>query len=85
VAQSANQVLSEVLSNPPWVLSATPMCCQFVQRSYSLGRLLIKIQLRRGEFDGEQGLRAGMQIEGFTCPAGPDGSRLRMLEAVHLS
>jgi hypothetical protein len=56
-----------------------------VQRSHSLGRLLIKIQLRRGEFDGEQGLRAGMQIEGFTCPAGPDGSRLRMLEAVHLS
>jgi hypothetical protein len=35
--------------------------------------------------DGEQGLRAGMQIEGFTCPAGPDGSRLRMLEAVNLS
>jgi hypothetical protein len=40
LGKSANQVLSEVLSDSPTVLSAPRMCCQFVrQRPHFLGRL----------------------------------------------
>ena len=53
--------------------------------SGSLRSLLIKISDRLGQFDGEQGLDAGVQVEGFTSPAGPDGLRVGMLEAVHHS
>jgi hypothetical protein len=40
---------------------------------------------RLGEFDGERGLHAGMQIERFTGPAGPNGAGVGMLETVHHS
>ena len=48
-------------------------------------RLLIKTCGWLREFDGEQGLDAGVQVEGFTGPAGSDGSGVGMLEAVHRS
>ncbi len=38
---------------------------------------------RFGEFDGEEGLDAGMQVEGFASPAGPDRCGVGMVEAVH--
>jgi hypothetical protein len=47
--------------------------------------LLIKIRGRLGECDGEEGLDAGVEVEGFTGPAGSDGLGVRMLEAVHRS
>jgi hypothetical protein len=78
-------VLSEVLSNPPWVLSATPHVLSVCAAVTFARPLVDQDPTSARELDGEQGLRAGMQIEGFTCPAGPDGSRLRMLEAVNLS
>jgi hypothetical protein len=53
--------------------------------SGSLRGLLIKVLVRRGEFDGEEGLDAGTQIEGFVGPAGSDGLGVGMLEAVHSS
>jgi hypothetical protein len=61
-AQSANQVLSEVLSDPPEVLSVTTMCCQFAWQNPSaqLRGLLIKVCGRLEEFDGEEGLDAGV-------------------------
>ena len=44
------------------------------------------ILLRRvGEFDGEQGLHAGVQVEDFTGPAGTNRLSVGMLEAVHRS
>jgi hypothetical protein len=46
---------------------------------------LIKISCRLREFDGEEGLDAGIQIEGFVGPAGSDGLGVGMLEAVHSS
>jgi hypothetical protein len=51
----------------------------------ALRRLLIKAYGLVREFDGEQGLHAGMQVEGFTCPAGTNRAGIRMLEAVHRS
>jgi hypothetical protein len=47
--------------------------------------LLIKIRGRLGECDGEEGLDAGVEVEGFTGPAGSNGLGVRMLEAVHRS
>ena len=46
-------------------------------------RLLIKVLGRVGKFDGEQRFHAGVQVEGFTGPPGPDGLGVGMLEAVH--
>ena len=46
--------------------------------------LLIVLRLF-GEFDGEQGLHAGVQVEDFTAPAGTNGARVGVLEAVHRS
>jgi hypothetical protein len=57
----------------------------FAAASGSLGGLLIKISGRLREFDGEEGLDAGIQIEGFAGPAGSDGLGVGMLEAVHSS
>jgi hypothetical protein len=73
VAQSANQVLSKVLSDPPDLLSVRPTCCQFAQQnSRSLRGLLISFLALLGQFDGEEGFDAGMQVEGFAGPAGSD-------------
>jgi len=55
-AQSAKQVLSEVLSDPREVLSARPRCCQCSPRwtASSLCGLLIKIDCHLLEkFDGK--------------------------------
>jgi hypothetical protein len=49
----------------------------------ALRRLLIKAYGLVREFDGEQGLHAGMQIEWFTGPAGQNGTGVGMLETVH--
>jgi hypothetical protein len=46
-------------------------------------RLLIKVHGRVGKFDGEQSLYAGVQVEVFTGPPGPDGLSVWMLETVH--
>ncbi len=45
--------------------------------------ILVVVRLR--EFDGEEGLDAGVQVEGFASPAGPDRCRVGMVEAVHRS
>ncbi len=76
-----------MLADPHEVLSAMRMCCQFawLRRLVSSGRLLIKFCRLFGQFDGEQGLDAGVQVEGFTVPAGPDRLRVWVLEAVHRS
>jgi hypothetical protein len=41
------------------------------------------VVVRFGKFDGEEGLDAGVQVEGFASPAGPDGVGVGMVEAVH--
>ena len=86
LAQSANQVLSEVSSDPAAVLSAWPMCCPSplrCTRAWLCG-LLILLRLLR-EFDSEHGLDAGEEVEDFTGPAGTNRSGVRVLEAVHPS
>jgi hypothetical protein len=47
--------------------------------------LLIKLLRLLGQFDGEQGADAGVQVEGFTVLAGPNRLRVWVLEAVHPS
>jgi hypothetical protein len=86
LAQSANQVLSEVSSDPAAVLSAWPMCCPYPLRCTPgwLCGLLILLRLL-GEFDGEQSLHAGAEVEDFTGPAGTNRSGIRVVEAVHRS
>ena len=46
---------------------------------------MIKVPSRFGKLDGEDGLDAGVQVEGFTRPARLDGAGVGMLEAVHRS
>ena len=76
-----------MLADPHEVLSAMRMCCQSPWRYTSalLGSLLIKAFGVFAEFYGEQGLHTGVQVEGFTGPAGTDRLRVWMLEAVHRS
>jgi hypothetical protein len=50
----------------------------------ALGRLLILVFAGLGEFDGEEGADAGVQIERFAGPAGSDDARIGMMEAVHI-
>ena len=83
VAQSANRVLSEVLSNPPYVLSAMPTCCQLCSVA-SLGRLLIKIRRRLREFDGEEGLYTGMRVELMFTLANQDPSVILPMASCHV-
>jgi hypothetical protein len=84
-AQFVNQVLSDVLVDPPEVLSAMGMCCQSacVRTSAMLGGLLIKLFLLFGQLDSEEGLHAGMEVESFTSPVGPDRLGVGVVEAVH--
>jgi hypothetical protein len=86
-AQSVNQVLSDVLVDPPDVLSAMQMCCQsaWLRTSAVLGGLLIKVFQLFGQLDGEECLHAGVEVESFAGPAGSDGSSGWVLEAVHCS
>ena len=75
-----------MLSDPPQVLSAQPLCCQCRRtKGAQLRRLSIKVDSRLGELHGEQGLNAGVQVEGFTCPARSNGAGIGILEAVHRS
>ena len=46
--------------------------------------LLILLRLL-GEFDGEQSLHAGAEVEDLTGPAGTNRSGIRVVEAVHRS
>jgi hypothetical protein len=46
---------------------------------------LIKVRGRLGEFDGEEGSDAGVEVEGFTGQAGSDGFGFGVLKAVHRS
>jgi hypothetical protein len=55
----------------------------FIDSGRRSGRLLILAIVRLGEFDGEEGLDAGVQIEGFAGPAGSDGAGIGMVEAIH--
>ena len=57
----------------------------FIDSGRRSGRLLILAIVRLGEFDGEEGLDAGVQIEGFAGPAGSDGAGIGMVEAIHSS
>jgi hypothetical protein len=43
------------------------------------------VVVRFGEFDGEEGLDAGVQVERFASPAGSDRCGVGMVEAVHRS
>jgi hypothetical protein len=49
----------------------------------ALRGLLILAVVRFGEFDDEEGLDAGVQVEGFASPTGPDGVGVGVVEAVH--
>jgi hypothetical protein len=78
----------------PMCCPTRPRCCPLSrcvvrlsgdQETLALGRLLILAFARCGEFDGEEGLDAGVQIEGFAGPAGSDDAGIGMMEAVHLS
>ena len=44
---------------------------------------MILVVVRFGKFDGEEGLDAGVQVEGFASPAGTDRCGVGMLKAVH--
>jgi hypothetical protein len=87
VAQSVNQVLSDLLVDPPEVLSAMRMCCQsaWLRTRAGLGGPLIKLFRLFGQLDGEEGLHAGVEVESFTGPAGSDGLGGWVMEAVHCS
>ena len=77
-----------MLADPRAVLSAWRLCGQCLSRSTTaqLCGLLIKIfGLLFGEFDGEEGLHAGIQVETFAGPARSDRLGVEMLEAVHRS
>lgn len=70
----------EVLSSSAYVLSVAG------RRGDSrtlLCRLLILVYLLLSQFDGEEGLHAGVQIEGFTGPARSGDAGVGVLEAVH--
>jgi hypothetical protein len=54
------------------------------QETLALGRLLILVFAGLGEFDGEEGSDAGVQVERFAGPAGSDDAGIGMMEAVHL-
>ena len=77
----------------PTCCQTQPRCCPLsrcvvrlsgAQETLALGRLLILIFAGFGEFDGEEGLDAGVQVERFAGPAGSDGAGIGMVEAVHL-
>jgi hypothetical protein len=74
-----------VLVDPPDVLSARQMCCQsaWPRTSAVLGGLLIKLFRLFGQLDSEEALHAGVEVESFTSPAGPDRLGVGMAEAVH--
>ena len=75
-----------MLSDPPQVLSAQPLCCQCRRTKGAwLRRLSIKVHSRLRELHGEEGLDAGVQVERFTGPARSDRAGIGMLEAVHRS
>ena len=75
-----------MLSDPLQMLSAQPLCCPCGGTEGDwLRRLLIKVHSRLWEFHGEEGLEAGVQVEGFTCPARSNGAGIGMLEALHRS
>jgi hypothetical protein len=82
-------VLSEVLSDPVVVLSNSILCCPSLsagdQNGSRLRGLLILVVVRLREFDGEEGLDTGVQVEGFALPAGPDRCGVGVVEAVHRS
>ena len=46
---------------------------------------MILVVVRFGDFDGEEGLDAGVQVERFASPAGTDRCGVGMVEAVHRS
>ena len=76
-----------MLSDSRTVLSARHQCCQYLSRTTTapLCGLLIKLLgLPLGEFDGEESVDAGVQVEGLTGPAGSDSGGVWMVEAVHL-
>ena len=78
----------------PTCCPTQPWCCPLRPRVvrlpryrelHFLGGLLILVFAGLGEFDGEEGLHAGVQVEGFAGPAGSDGAGSRMLEAIYSS
>jgi hypothetical protein len=56
-----------------------------VPTSALLGGLLIKFFRLFAQFDSEEGLHAGVEVESFAGPAWSDGSGVGMLEAVDFS
>ena len=48
-----------------------------------LGGLLIRLFRLFGQLDSEEGLHAGVEVESFTGPAGPDRLGIGVMEAVH--
>ena len=70
------------MGNPDIALLDLCHCSVWSHVPPALRDLLILLG-RLGEFDGEQGLHAGMQIEWFTGPAGQNGTGVGMLETVH--
>src|SRR6476469_11152593 len=77
----------------PTCCPTRPRCCPLGrcvvrlsgdQETLVLGRLLILVFAGLGEFDGEEGSDAGVQIERFAGPAGSDDAGIGMMEAVHL-
>ena len=74
MAQSANHVLSKVLSDALDLLSVRTYVLSVAQQhAGSLRGLLINFLALLGELMVMSGLDAGMQVEGFAGPAGSDG------------
>jgi len=56
-----------------------------IAMSAGLAMRLVDLVALLGEFDGEQSLHTGVEVEDFTGPAGTNRSGVRVLEAVHPS
>ena len=75
----------------PTCCPTRPRCCPLGrcvvrlsgdQETMTLGRLLILVLAGCGELEGEEGLDAGVEVEGFAGPARSDDLGVGMIEAV---
>ena len=79
-------VVRRVVRPSPGVVHSVLVLSVFLAiELHLLGGLLILVFAGLGKFDGEEGLHASVQVEGFAGPARLDGAGSGMLEAFHSS